>query len=338
MSEGPASSGVGGTDSSEPTRSPGLQRTLAALGVLVALAGLVFVVRTLVTQWDETVALLEDAEWGWAAAGVALALAGMTAVGLPWRAVIEKLGERRSRREVLAWYFPGQLGKYVPGGIWPIVGRSELGIRGGLGRPIAYTSVALSLTYTYLAASLTALVLLGVSWLSGQGTGGGIQVLLLLPIGLALLHPAVLGRIVAALERLLSRQFPVVVPDYTTALKLVAIHVPAWCCIGAATWSVSRAFDPSPPLAQVMFAAVLSWIVGFVVVPVPGGIGVREAAFVAAAVSLPSDVAAATAVVARLCFVMADLIGAGSATVLPRLTGTRRASPERPPPGPPEGS
>jgi uncharacterized membrane protein YbhN (UPF0104 family) len=306
--------------------------------VLVAVAGLGFVVRTLVRQWDDTVALLRDAEWGWVAVAATLALLGMTAVGLPWRTVIEQFGEHRARREVLGWYFPGQLGKYVPGGIWPIVGRSELGARGGLSRSVSYTSVALSLACTYLAASLTALVLLGLSWLSGEGTGDGLQVLVLLPIGLVLLHPAVLGRIIAAMERLTNRRFPVVVPDYRSLLGLVSIHVPAWLLIGAATWSVARAFDPSPPLTQVMFAAVLSWVIGFVVIPVPGGIGVREAAFVAAAVSLSSDVAAATALTARACFVVADLVGAGGVVLLANLTGTRRASPERPPPAPPAGS
>jgi len=45
-------------------------------------------------------------------------------------------------------------------------------------------------------------------------------------------------------------------------------------------------------------------------VPVPGGVGVREAAFVAAAGSLDPGIAAATALAARLLFVAVDAIGA----------------------------
>jgi uncharacterized membrane protein YbhN (UPF0104 family) len=52
-------------------------------------------------------------------------------------------------------------------------------------------------------------------------------------------------------------------------------------------------------------------VVGFVLVPVPGGVGVREAAFVAAAGSLDPGIAAATAVVARALFVVVDALGAG---------------------------
>jgi uncharacterized membrane protein YbhN (UPF0104 family) len=235
----------------------------------------------------------------------------MTAVGIPWRAIIAALGEHHSLGNTLRWYFPGQLGKYVPGGIWPVVGRGELAVKGGVSRTVAYASVALSLALTYLAAALTALVFLVASVVLGDDAGGALWVLLVLPLGLACLHPAVLTRLVATAERVLSREVAVEVPDYRTTLRLVLVHVPAWVLIGLATWLVALAFTPDPPVAQVLFAGVLSWIVGFVVVPVPGGIGVREAAFAAAAVSLSDDVAATVAIVSRLCFITADLLGAG---------------------------
>ena len=67
---------------------------------------------------------------------------------------------------------------------------------------------------------------------------------------------------------------------------------------------------PAAGLVEVGAAAVLSWVVGFVLVPVPGGVGVREAAFVAAAGSLDPGIAAATAVAARALFVAVDALGA----------------------------
>lgn len=316
------------------------RRRLAGLssiiGILIAVAGLAFVARTLVQEWDSTRELLRDAEWGWLVIAVPTCLAGMTAVGIPWRAIIEALGEHHRLGDTLRWYFPGQLGKYVPGGIWPVVGRGELAVRGGVTRPVAYASVALSLALTYLAASLTALVFLVASIVAGEDAGGALWVLIVLPLGLAFLHPAVLTRIVTAAERVLSREVPVQVPEYRTTVRLVLMHVPAWVLIGLATWFVARAFMPDPPFWQVLFAGVLSWIVGFIVIPVPGGIGVREAAFAAAAVSLPDDVAATVAIVSRLCFIAADLLGAGLIVLWrrrpdPAVSETPTASPSAPP-------
>jgi glycosyltransferase 2 family protein len=289
---------------------------LSLAGVLIAVAGLAFVARSLLADWEETRELLRRAEWVWLALAAPVALAGMTAVGLPWRTIMAELGERHGVADTLRWYFPGQLGKYVPGGIWPVVGRGELAVRGGASRSVAYTSVALSLACTYLAATLVSIVFLMASVASGGRADGALWVLVLAPVGLALLHPVVLTRSVAVAERLLSRGVSVVVPGYRTIVGLVARHAPAWVLIGGATWLVARAFDPDPAVAQVLFAAVLSWVVGFVVIPVPGGIGVREAAFVAAATSLGSEVAATVAVASRLVFIAADLGGAGLALTL----------------------
>ena len=148
-------------------------RWLTLAGGLIAVLGLSFVVRTLVTDWGETRELLRDAEFGWLILAVPVALAGMTGVGIPWQRAIILVGEDVRFGEALRWYFPGQLGEYVPGGIWPVVGRGELAVKGGVTRSVAYTSVALSLALTYLAAGLVALFFLVVSILTGEETGGG---------------------------------------------------------------------------------------------------------------------------------------------------------------------
>jgi uncharacterized membrane protein YbhN (UPF0104 family) len=98
----------------------------------------------------------------------------------------------------------------------------------------------------------------------------------------------------------------------------VARYVPSWLAIGGATWAVARALDPSAGVLEVGTAAVLSWLVGFVLVPVPGGVGVREAAFVAAAGSLDPGIAAAVAVGARAIFVVVDAAGALIGSVVMR--------------------
>jgi hypothetical protein len=75
-----------------------------------------------------------------------------------------------------------------------------------------------------------------------------------------------------------------------------------------------------------VFAGILSWIIGFAVVFVPGGIGVREAAFTAiASVAVPPHIAATVAVVSRLVFVAADALGAAAAVPLSRRGPARAA-------------
>jgi uncharacterized membrane protein YbhN (UPF0104 family) len=117
---------------------------------------------------------------------------------------------------------------------------------------------------------------------------------------------------IARLERLTRRELPVVVPRWRESLVLLAEYVPAWLLVGTATWCIARAFDPEVGWMTIAPAAILSWIVGFVLVPVPGGVGVREAAFVAlVGTSMGSGVRSAVAVAARLAFILVDAGAAG---------------------------
>ncbi|MEW6152433.1 MAG: lysylphosphatidylglycerol synthase domain-containing protein [Actinomycetota bacterium] len=101
----------------------------------------------------------------------------------------------------------------------------------------------------------------------------------------------------------------------------------AWALVGLATAALARAVAPSADLWSVGLAAAPAWLAGFVAVGAPGGIGVREAVFVAAATSLPDGQAVAVALVARLAFVAADAAGAALASGARRLSG-RGARPD----------
>ncbi len=294
-------------------------RWLTLAGGLIAVLGLAFVVRSLVSNWSQTQELLRDAEFWWLILAVPIALAGMTGVGIPWQRAINLVGGDARIGDVLRWYFPGQMGKYVPGGVWPVVGRGELAVKGGAPRTVAYSSVGLSLATTYLAAVLLAIVSFIPALADVSGSNPPLWVFALLPAGLVMLHPRVLSKIVAVGERVLGRSVDVRLPSWRDTVLLVLVHVPAWILIGTATWCVVRAFTPSPPYAAVIFATSLSWVVGFIVIGVPGGLGVREATFAAVlANAVPVGVAPAAALTARLVFMLVDTLGAGGASLSTR--------------------
>ena len=302
------------------------RRVIALVGVVIAAVGLVFVVRAVGRNWDEVRDALRTASVGWLILAFPVALAAMATIGAGWRRAIRLVGAERPLGEVLRWYFVGQLGKYVPGALWAVVGRAELAASGGLGRTAAYTSTGLSMVATYLAAGLVAVVTLPLAIAGGGELDEALWALLFVPAGLLVLHPAVLSWLVRSGERVFGDGRHAVVPRWWPTVRLVLSLLPSWLLIGTATWLVTRGLDPSAPFAPVLFAAALSWLVGFVVVPVPGGLGVREATFTAlAATVVPVGVAAAAALVARVLFMVVDVTGAALVTV-PRQA-RRRARP-----------
>jgi glycosyltransferase 2 family protein len=305
------------------TRKQLLVRLSTVAGVVVAVAGAVFVGRKLAIGWTEYREVIADARWGWLLVALPLAAVGMASVGMVWRRIIIALGGEVSRPEIFVWYQLGQMAKYLPGGVWPMVGRSEMAVRGGLRRSRAYNSVALSMGSAYLCATLVSAALLPAVIIADDDLGG-LWVFVLIPIGLLVLHPAVLGKVFRLAERVLGGAEEQQVPPWSESVKLVLRHTPSWLCIGLSTWFVALTFDPNAPLLHVVFAGVLSWVTGFVVVFVPGGLGVREAAFTAAAGgALDPEIAATVAVVSRLVFMSGDALGAAAAVAVRRRLAAR---------------
>ena len=68
-----------------------------------------------------------------------------------------------------------------------------------------------------------------------------------------------------------------------------------------------------------MFATILSWVVGFLAVPVPSGAGIRETVLFAAS-GVEKPIAITTAVGARIIFVLVDVAGAALCAPFVRRT------------------
>lgn len=305
--------------------APDRRRAVAgAVGTAVGLLGLAFVARLAVREGETIGALLAGAPaaWpGWLAAAWLAGLLGMAGIGWTWGVILRRLGSPLPEARVLRGYFVGQLGKYVPGGLWGVVGRGEWARRGGVPGPAAYASTVLSMATAYVAACAVALVCLffapGVGLLA-VGVGA------LAPVGLALLHPRVL-RATAGLAGRLSRRWarrrarrPFELPElpWRATAGFVARQLPSWLLIAAATLAVAAGLGIDADPAAVVLATVVSWVVGFLTIPVPGGIGVREATFVALLGGLgDGGGVAAVALAARLVFVLVDLSGAAGATL-----------------------
>jgi glycosyltransferase 2 family protein len=280
----------------------------AVVGGVIGAVCIGFVASRMASQWDEVRDHVADASVGWLLLALALAGSGMAWIAACWPQALRLLGHPTDRRQAVAWYFAGEIGKYVPGGVWPVLGRGELARRGGVPRSRAYPSVGLSLVALYLAALALASVLVPLDLAKQSESPAALAMLVLLPLGLAALHPASLSRVRDVVVRLTGRGADVEIPPWRHTVALVVCYVPAWLFIWGATWCVARALLPHPPVLRIGVATTLSWTAGFVAVPVPAGAGIREAVFVASS-GLPAGIGATIAVGSRLAFLIVDVVG-----------------------------
>ena len=286
------------------------------LRLVFVAAGLLFVGRALLDGIRE--GSFEDLHAGWVVAAAGSAIIGMTYIATRWSAAAGLVGGALPKWQAVPLYFQGELGKYLPGAVWAVVGRGELGRRAGMARSAAYASVATSLAGLYLAAGLAVVVLLPFA-AGARGATAVLGVVAFLVTGVLALHPAVLRRGIALVERVSHRTLDVTVPSWRDAMAFVIGYLPAWVAIAAAHWFCVRALGVDAPITDVAFATAVAWCGGFLAIPAPGGIGVRESIFVLTS-GMDAHEAAAAALLARVAFIVAD--GAGAA--VSALVTTRR--------------
>src|SRR5690606_22136463 len=103
------------------------------VGLAVGLAGVGFLTRLVIRDWDEISDAVGRAEPGFLLTSLVLGLGGMCVIGLNWVYLVRRTGERAPLMRCLTWYFVAQLGKYVPGGGWRGGGRAGRAGRGAGG-------------------------------------------------------------------------------------------------------------------------------------------------------------------------------------------------------------
>jgi uncharacterized membrane protein YbhN (UPF0104 family) len=244
------------------------------------------------------------------------ALAGLIAGAMAWSALLRDFGDAVPAVIAMRIFFVGQLGKYVPGGVWPVFAQMELGRAAGVRRLGIGAVSAVLLVIVVTSGLLVAIVTLPFT--SAHTLHRAWWALFLIPVGLAMLHPKALRGLIDLALRVLRRDPLEGAVTWRGVIVATAWAVVMWVCFGLHLAALSHTVAASGHrlLLLATGAYALSWVVGFLVVIAPAGVGAREAMLVATLSPVMSASAAtAVALVSRLVMTGADFFlaaGAGS--------------------------
>jgi glycosyltransferase 2 family protein len=277
------------------------------VAVAVALCGY-----AVIRHWSEVRAALASLGFLAVAGALVGVLLALLATMQVWRRLLAALGSPLPARAAARVMFIGQLGKYLPGSVWPVLAQMELGTAHQVPRHRSASAAVLTMLLTLLAGLLVALVTL--PFLPGGASYR--WVFLAAPVLLVCLHPKVVNRVMNWLLRV-TRRPPLEQPLAGRAVAgALAWAVGSWLCYGLQIWLMATRlgapYGTGALLATGGFA--FAWCVGFLVVFAPAGAGVRDVLLVA--VLAPTiGVAGATAIalVSRVLLTVGDLITAAAA-------------------------
>jgi len=241
------------------------------------------------------------------------ALAGVAITMLGWRDILASMGARLTVRQGARVFFIGQLGKYLPGSVWPLLAQAELAKQVGAKRTV---TVAGNLIFT--GVMVTVGVLLGAALLPFTSPGVFDDywwLLLVLPFLLLGLYPPLVRWGVDLLLGVLRRpklDGPINPRLYARSVVVILV---SWLLLGTHIYLLVRALGPRDPTAFVASVGGIGLATGagILFIPAPAGAGIREVVLtLALSPLLTSDQALSVALVSRVAMILTDFILGGS--------------------------
>lgn len=262
------------------------------------------------SQWSDVSSAVTQMGWGPLALATAAAVAALGFNTMSWRAVMRSVGLEAAWTETASVFLVSQAGKYVPGAVWPVLAQAEFARSHGVSRARAMTGSLVAMAVGVVTAGVVGTAGL-VLWAPGAIADYWWALALVAALAV-LLVPAVLTRALALVLKAMRRD---AVPPRVRGRALLASaawSVANWLALGIQAWvlldALSLGTDGLWSLATGAFA--LAWLVGFLVVFAPAGVGPREAALVVLLGALATrPEALALALVSRFAMTLADAVG-----------------------------
>lgn len=333
MNAGPSEEQGGGGDESPRSRRWLLGLAKVAATVLVTW----FILRQVGVSWAE-LAALDFAAWrpAWSllVLSAVVLVTGLVLHALFWgRITAAFAGVPVAAAPAVRIHFTANLFRYVPGKVWQLAGLAMLVQRRGVPVRPALAAAVVSQVLNLLGATLVGAWILaarpGIPGAWGLGAVGA-----LVAMGVLACVPAVQRWGVGIVFRLARREPPEWPVDPTFGLRWIVLHAVVWVLVALAFWIMVRSFGVASAPLEVGPAYAAAYVLGYLAIFAPAGLGVREGLLVAFLAPTTGPAAAvALSVIARFWSTVAELVPAAIFALLELRRPTISGGEARPEPG-----
>lgn len=291
-----------------PTMRETLRKWWPLLKAALVVAILVGIGRVFVRDLGKAELWRRPIHFDWLVVSGILYLLGIGFSALFWYRLLRSLGQQPTAATAVRAYYIGHLGKYVPGKAWALLLRTTLAHGPGVRLGVAGLTTGYEVLTTMAAGVLLAALLFAAQvqnyfapfdWselprlfdlfrlelpdASGLDRRLPVLVALLLFVPLALPVLPVVNNLLV--RRIMSRfrdadAAPLPSVHLVSFVEGLALTAVGWLFLGASLWAVLQAVLGAPPpdwdsLSFCAASLALAYVAGFVI-PIPGGLGVRE--------------------------------------------------------------
>ena len=297
------------------------KKTLTTL-LKIALTAVVvfFLYRQVAGHWDEIKSYQWQVDWVMFLLSVLLGLGTFVVMASNWQRLIAGFGHQVPLRKSFRIFYLADLGRYIPGKIWPLLGILYLTKKEGIPPERATASFVLvqmfaipaSLLVFVIALQFEPRILVDQVAVLGEKSTYLLTGLMLLFSTVVVVWPQRLLGIANALLRRLSRPEVHFALDKTVALRLFVGYCIGWFCYGVAFYLFVLAVMPDSGLTLVAAVGIFNaaYQIGYLALFAPGGFGPREVVMGFMLTPFLGPLAPALPVLARLWAILVEVTAA----------------------------
>ena len=267
-----------------------------------------FLARNLYINWNKI------AEYNWRINYYFLVFSWLLSVGggfliaLGWNLILRVLGGRLSHKRALKIFFVTDLAKYIPGKVWTMVGKVYMCKEEGVPVAVTSTSVVIQPLIQVISGLLIFLLSLPFWTKTSDFMNNLYLFFLLIPLGLLLLHPAIMTRPLNFVLRKLKQKPIELKIKYSHILSILLLWCGLWVLTGITYYFLIISVHPFPLLNLPVTIGIFA-IAGVSQFLTPSGIGVLEGMLtVLLGLYFPIPVAILIALLVRVWKTVSELV------------------------------
>jgi hypothetical protein len=251
---------------------------IKATKIMIVSLILFFLIKTLINSWDQVSMYSFKINYTLLILAIITICISYISAAIGWIYTIKKLKQDLSIKKGLSIFFKAQISRYIPGTIWSYIGRVYLSKKENI--PKTITSISLVLEAIFLLSTSAIISFLALfSYLKSNEISNYPLYFIIAAIPLILLHPTILNFLINKLLKLLKKQETNIKIRYLDLLKIFSIYILRGILLGMGFVIFTNSIYPiniaNWPL--LFGASLLSWVIGYLFVIAPGGMGVKEA-------------------------------------------------------------
>jgi glycosyltransferase 2 family protein len=237
------------------------------------LAVFYFLLRQIFQSWQLVRSATVSIRFGWVALSLILAIGLSTFQSFVWHRILLSSNKKISYRETYRTFSRSIVTRYLPGGIWVFFARTYVTARLGFSKAQVLYLVIVESTVGVLTGCCVYIV--------AQPWAPHNAYLLLLAqflVVVVVVFLSIPDKCISLLKIVLKKELTIVPIAIKDILRICILFFVQWVLVGACVVACVHAFVSLPPslLPSVVGLYAISWVIGFVVIFAPSGIGVRE--------------------------------------------------------------